>query len=115
MQFDALNDLNLVIINDMKKIEKILSPLGTASATLSLYYYPACPYCYSVLQVLDNMCLDIERCNIAEDTDWLYELMEEGGRSTVPCLRIENPHEAVIWMYESYDIIDYLQQLADKP
>jgi glutathione S-transferase len=37
------------------------------------------------------------------------ELVEGGGRATVPCLRIERDGE-VHWLYESRDIIDYLRR-----
>ena len=35
------------------------------------------------------------------------ELVEGGGRQTVPCLRIE-AEDGVRWMYESLDIMRYL-------
>jgi glutathione S-transferase len=37
-------------------------------------------------------------------------LIEQGGHSQVPCLRIETTDGSVQWMYESDDIIAYLQQ-----
>lgn len=40
------------------------------------------------------------------------DLIEGGGRGTVPCLRIENS-AGVRWLYESLDIIEYLQHQAD--
>jgi glutathione S-transferase len=38
------------------------------------------------------------------------ELLNGGGRKTVPCLRIEDSSGSVQWMYESGDIIAYLQR-----
>ena len=37
-------------------------------------------------------------------------LMQGGGKTQVPCLRIENQDGEVQWMYESDDIIQYLKQ-----
>ena len=76
---------------------------------LTLYYFPACPYCVMVLRVIDDMGLDIELRNIFADRRWRLELIEGGGRSTVPCLRIEHEDAGLEWLYESYDIIDYLR------
>jgi glutathione S-transferase len=38
------------------------------------------------------------------------ELVEGGGSLKVPCLRIEENDGAVTWMYESSDIIQYLEK-----
>jgi glutathione S-transferase len=37
------------------------------------------------------------------------ELETGGGKLKVPCLRIENNKGEVNWMYESSDIINYLE------
>ena len=36
-------------------------------------------------------------------------LMQGGGKTQVPCLRIEQANGEVQWMYESDDIIAYLR------
>ena len=36
-------------------------------------------------------------------------LMQGGGKTQVPCLRIEQSDGSVEWMYESNDIIEYLR------
>jgi len=41
------------------------------------------------------------------DPEAYRELLQGGGRGMVPCLRIERGDE-VEWMYESMDIIRYL-------
>lgn len=42
------------------------------------------------------------------------ELVTGGGRATVPCLRIEQDDGAVEWMYESLDIIKYIDQVSNQ-
>jgi len=37
------------------------------------------------------------------------ELIAGGGKSQVPCLRIEDEKGEVLWMYESIEIIRYLK------
>jgi glutathione S-transferase len=58
---------------------------------------------------MEQMGLKIELRNIMADSDRRLELIEKGGRRTVPCLRIEHDDSRVEWMYESYVIIAYLR------
>jgi len=51
--------------------------------------------------------LDLELRNTS-DREHAQALMAGGGKTQVPCLRIENEQGAVEWMYESDDIIQYL-------
>jgi glutathione S-transferase len=46
--------------------------------------------------------------DIMRDGDARRALIDGGGRATVPCLRIDRG-EQVLWLYESLDIIDYLE------
>ncbi len=51
--------------------------------------------------------LDIELRSTSE-RQHAIDLMDGGGKTQVPCLRIESPEGDVQWMYESDDIIAYL-------
>ena len=51
--------------------------------------------------------LDIELRSTSE-RQHAIDLMNGGGKTQVPCLRIESPEGDVQWMYESDDIIAYL-------
>lgn len=42
------------------------------------------------------------------DRENAQALMQGGGKTQVPCLRIEQADGGVEWMYESNDIIQYL-------
>ena len=44
------------------------------------------------------------------DFEAYRELIRDGGRGMVPCLRIESDDGHVRWMYESQDIIEYLDR-----
>lgn len=90
--------------------EQNMQPDADPPAGLALYYYPACPYCIMVLRAVEQMGLKIDLRNIQSNSSWYRELVDDGGRSTVPCLRIEEKNSWVEWLYESYDIIDYLQE-----
>ncbi len=41
------------------------------------------------------------------DKSHAQALMQGGGKTQVPCLRIEQADGSVEWMYESNDIIEY--------
>lgn len=79
---------------------------------ISLYQLPSCPFCVKVRRTMKREGLNIELRNINQKNDYLEELIREGGKRTVPCLRIEKANGQVQWLYESSDVIAHLQQLV---
>lgn len=79
---------------------------------LSLYQLPSCPFCVKVRRTMKREGLNIELRNINQENDYREELIREGGKRTVPCLRIEKTDGQVQWLYESSDVIAHLQQLV---
>jgi len=79
-----------------------------AVASMSLYQFYACPFCIKTRRVLKRLHLNIQTRD-AQNNPARADLLAGGGEIKVPCLRIENNGE-VTWMYESSDIIDYLEQ-----
>lgn len=85
---------------------------------LTLYYSPYCPYCHRVLNALVDLGLSVDLDSQTAsglslkdtfaDREAKSELKNGGGRTTVPCLRIQQDND-VEWLYESLDIIKYLQ------
>ena len=66
-------------------------------------------------RALRRLGLHIELRDAKGDAHWRSELLNEGGRIQVPCLRIPRPDGSVQWLYESDDIIAHLEQLvADR-
>ena len=57
---------------------------------------------------MQKLSADIALRNIHESDEARHELIDGGGKSQVPCLRITENNETR-WMYESDDIIDYLE------
>ena len=76
---------------------------------LSLYYVPTCPYCIRVVRVIRRLKLNIEHRNVKRMPRYREELIANGGRSMVPCVRIQEDEQNVRWMYESRDISQYLR------
>ena len=86
--------------------------LDDKTQSLSLYQLPACPFCVKVRRTIKREGLNIELRNINQDNNYLEELMREGGKRTVPCLRIVKDDNQVQWLYESKDVANYLQELS---
>ncbi len=80
-----------------------------ATAHLALYQFNACPFCVKVRRAIHAFNLKIELRDAKNNQQFRQELEQQGGRIKVPCLRIEEDGE-VRWMYESNDIIAYLQE-----
>ena len=78
------------------------------SETYQLYQYASCPFCYRVRRFLDSAGIDIETRDTLRDPEAFRELVQGGGSSTVPCLRIDTD-SGTRWLYESLDIIEYLK------
>ncbi len=82
--------------------------VDAATAHLALYQFNACPFCVKVRRAIHAFNLKIELRDAKNNQQFRQELEQQGGRIKVPCLRIEEDGE-VRWMYESNDIIAYLQ------
>lgn len=76
---------------------------------LALYHSPTCWYCAKVRHKLGELRVDLELRDIGASNGFRDELVREGGKGQVPCLRIDSGGN-VEWMYESSDICRYLEQ-----
>ena len=76
---------------------------------LELFYYDACPFCAYVLNEIKRLQVNVEYKNILENEENLNRLVNDTGRRTVPCLYIDNKP-----MFESRDIVQWLEENADK-
>jgi glutaredoxin len=77
---------------------------------LTLYQFVACPFCVKVRRTIKRLGLNIELRDAQGSFEHRETLREQGGSTQVPCLRIEHPDQRVEWMYESGDIIRYLNE-----
>lgn len=78
------------------------------SVKLKLYQFAACPFCVKVRRQMKRLSLNVELRDAKTDGRHKADLIEQGGRHKVPCLRIEHANGDVQWMYESSDINHYL-------
>ena len=76
---------------------------------VTLYHFASCPYCIRVRSATQALGLDIAVKNTQEDGFARQELLDGGGKAQVPCLRVKSDDGKVSWMYESEDIIRWLE------
>ncbi|WP_027671664.1 glutathione S-transferase N-terminal domain-containing protein [Rheinheimera baltica] len=81
-----------------------------ACQQLALYQFKACPFCIKVRKEMARLGLNIVKYDAQHNRHHRKELESGGGKTKVPCLRIESSNNEVQWLYESADIIAYLQQ-----
>ena len=77
--------------------------------SMALYQFFACPFCIKTRRALHRLNLPIQTRNATKGSDYRIELEQQGGKTQVPCLRITEQGKD-IWMYESGEIINYLEQ-----
>ena len=77
---------------------------------LILYQYKACPFCVKVRRAAKRQSLNLTTRDAKRSGTAKEELLAGGGVLKVPCLRIEDEDGEVQWLYESGNIIQYLNQ-----
>ena len=92
----------------IKRSEDDQSNVDALAKTLSLYQFHSCPFCVKVRRTLHKLNVNIELRD-AKTEEFSNELLKEGGKRKVPCLRIEEDGKTQ-WMYDSKVIVAYLQR-----
>ncbi len=110
------NGLGLIIVffdwvsrpKPSQRSEEEQARAQSAMQGLSLYQFFACPFCTKTRRAIHKLNVNVEARDINKSREFREQLEQGGGRVKVPCLRIEEQGE-VRWMYESNDIISYLE------
>lgn len=84
--------------------------VDAASKQLALYQFATCPFCIKVRQEMRRLSLTVEFRDTQKSAQHRQTLLAQGGSPKVPCLQITDEKGNVRWLYESSDIIRYLQQ-----
>ncbi|MFT4939673.1 MAG: glutaredoxin [Paraglaciecola sp.] len=93
----------------VKRSPEMQSKVEAQLLNMSLYQFYACPFCIKTRRALHRLNLPIETRNASVGSQFRRELELGGGAVKVPCLRIEEDGKSQ-WMYESSQIISYLEQ-----
>lgn len=75
-----------------------------------LYHFKTCPFCIKVRHEMGRLSLPITLRDAQHDAEHRDALLRGGGKVQTPCLRITGDDGQPQWMYESGDIIRYLQR-----
>jgi len=102
---DALTSPKAIARDSAAQVE-----IDQMTASMSMYQFSACPFCVKVRRELKRHSLNIELRDAKNDAEIKAELVSEGGRHMVPCLRTDKPDGTVHWLYESSDIIAHLKK-----
>ena len=76
----------------------------------TLYQFEACPFCVKVRRFIRKNSLKIELKDAKSNMSNKSELVNNGGKHKVPCLKIEKINAKTIWLYESDAIIAFLSK-----
>ncbi len=79
--------------------------VDAATRGFALYQYETCPFCVKVRRAIRRLNLTIELKDARNDPEAARELRDLGGQVQVPCLRTPTG-----WMYESADIVEFLEK-----
>ena len=102
--------------------EKISAPKGKirteagqqrvdeATRHLAIYQFRTCPFCIKTRQAMRLLSLNIELRDAQNNPLYRQELLEGGGEIKVPCLKISTEDGQVSWLYESDQIIEWLDR-----
>lgn len=93
----------------MQRSTEAQAEVDQQTESMALYHFQMCPFCVKTRRQVHRLGLNIENRDARNDPKWNQELISEGGKYQVPCLKITKDDGSVQWMYESSDINNYLE------
>ncbi|WJN57216.1 glutaredoxin domain-containing protein [Pseudomonas sp. SO81] len=93
----------------LKRSPQEQARVESAAAGLALYQFHACPFCVKTRRTLHRLNVPMVLRDAKKNAVHRQELLEQGGKLQVPCLRIEESG-GVRWLYESKAIGAYLDE-----
>lgn len=98
----------------MKRSKPEQAKVNAQLAHMALYQFYACPFCIKTRRALRRLNLPMQTRNIHDGSEFRLELKSATGKVKAPCLRIQEG-EQVQWLFESNDIIAYLEKRFHQP
>ncbi|MDA9319290.1 glutathione S-transferase N-terminal domain-containing protein [Candidatus Thioglobus sp.] len=93
----------------VKRNDEEQAKVDQETKILKLYQFYACPFCVKTRRAIKRLNLKVETRDAQTAGQFRKELEISGGKIKVPCLKLEVAGEAT-WIYESNDIIKYLDE-----
>ncbi len=94
----------------VQRSEKTQKKVDQQTQSMALYQFQQCPFCVKTRRQIRRLALNIEKRDARNDAKWNQELISDGGKYQVPCLKIIANDGSVEWMYESDEINQYLDK-----
>ena len=98
----------------MQRTPEAQAAVDERTHSMALYQFRLCPFCVKVRRSIRRLNLNIELRDALNDPQHRADLREGGGEVKVPCLAITE-NGKTRWMYESSDIIAWLEQNFAEP
>ena len=92
----------------MQRSTDAQSEVDQQTENMVLYHFQMCPFCVKTRRQIRRLALNIENRDARNDPQWNQELISDGGKYQVPCLKITATDGSVQWLYESTEINQYL-------
>ena len=96
--------------NGIKRSAEEQKNIDQQTRNLALYQFKTCPFCIKVRRSIKRLSLNIDIKDAQKDPENRHALLEGGGKIKVPCLRITDENNNTQWLYESDEIIRYLEE-----
>lgn len=84
--------------------------IDESTREMAIYQFKACPFCVKTRRAMRRLGLNIELRDAKGDPRWRDQLLQEGGKIQVPCLYNPSADADTRWLYESADVIAFLEQ-----
>ncbi|HHJ35633.1 MAG TPA: glutaredoxin [Gammaproteobacteria bacterium] len=100
-----------------KQVERsaeLQTKVDEQTKNMVLYQFNQCPFCVKTRRQIYRLALNIEKRDARNDPRWNQELINDGGKYQVPCLKVTAEDGAVEWMYESSEINHFLDEKFAK-
>ena len=94
----------------LNRSKSLQSNIDKVTKNYKLYQYYACPFCVKVRRFMRKNNLKINLKDAKNNKTFKSELLNEGGKHKVPCLKIVKKYSKTIWLYESTEIIKFLKK-----
>ena len=112
------NALGLVIVSadvltrwsKVKRAPESQAKVDEASGQMTLYHFFACPFCVKTRRAIHKLNLNIAKKSAVQGSPYREDLIAGGGKVQVPCLHIKHADGTDEWMYDSKQIIGYLNR-----
>ena len=102
----------LTLPKQVKRNDANQNILDRKTKYLTMYQFEACPFCVKVRRFIRKNNLKINLRN-AKNESYKSELVSEGGKYKVPCLKIKKINTKTEWLYESDEIISFLKKIIE--